>query len=264
MVRRSRPVPREFDVPPTSALDEVWRWDHSFEGAGVALADPTETILRELSVAYLDAGTARGVAAFEPLLGRRPELVPVGFHPYKGNWFAGMDPALDPYRQPDDPDGPFVGTGWLVEGFDGEMFDVAVDREGAAVLSPAGRELCVSLLDGSPSLMLCGGGRWARARRTRMDSADHLVCLLDSRGDAATWAPIGEVPDAVATTVWARARAAAERADAVATRELLAEASRTYSPAGHRVLRAGLLDLLAWRVELAQEADAEERSRRPG
>lgn len=244
-------------MPSTPALDKVWYWHSSWDGAGVALADPTETILRELSVAYLDAAKARAVAAFEPLLGRQPELVPVSYHPYKGNWFAHMDPALAPLLQPDDSDGPFVGTGWLVEGFDRQVLDEAIHREGPAILPPVGRDLCVALLDGRPSLMLCGGGRLARARRTGMDSADHLVCLLDSVGSAADWAPIGEVPDPVATMVWARARAAAERADAAATRELLAEAHRLYSPAGYRVLCAGVLDLLASRVAAVQAAEAD-------
>jgi hypothetical protein len=95
-------------------------------------------------------------------------------------------------------------------------------------LSDAARALCLDLLEGSPQPSLCGGGKWRRL-------------ALQPNGCS------------LASSTWATAQLQADRADAAGVRTTLYKARSEYSPAGWRILRAGVLDLLAARVEEGQE-----------
>jgi hypothetical protein len=76
--------------------------------------------------------------------------------------------------------------------------------------------------------------------------------LADNDFDWTRWI-IDTEPAGAATTVWDRARRAAHRGDAGAVRDELGAARRQYSPAGHRMLSAGVLNFLARRIEQQAE-----------
>jgi hypothetical protein len=236
-----------------SVLDKTWEWRSasSWGGVGVTLVDPVETILRRLSVPYLEAARAVAVEELEAFLGHRIELVPVFFHPWKSNWLPDLDPSISELVPGFDRSAPFTGVGWLAQGVDEE--GLIVSRESANILPDRGRSLCVRLLERTPRLSLCGGVRWAWPANASTDCETQLAVLLaENDVDWTDWI-IDAEPAGIATTVWDRARRAAHRGDAGAVRAQLAAAWRHYSPAGCRMLSAGVLNFLARRLE--QQAD---------
>lgn len=236
-----------------SVLDKTWYWKHTMGGVGIIIVDPVDTILERLSVRYLDTARAVGAAEIESFVGRPVELSPAFFHPYQGNWFPDLDPEISDLVPEFDRSAPFAGVGWVLHGVDeqGLIHEDASRTE----LPERGRALCRRLPGREPRLCLCGGGRWANAT-TSTDSEYQLGALLAySADDFANWVPDTTQP-APPTTLWDRARRAADRAGAAAVRTALAEAHRHYGPAGRRLLGIAVLNLLALRVADQQTASA--------
>jgi hypothetical protein len=238
-----------------SLFDQEWSWTSERKGFGVVLNDPMDVILQRLSVPYLDEAKSRAMTVLTTALEREVDLVAGYFHPAKENWFPDVDPALEPFGPFVDRDGPFGGFGWVDRALDDRDF---VLRWPA--LLPAARNICVELIEGSPSLALCGGGVCARSVPLTTDSEAHLSALLASSYiDRSDWSPTRPLgPEAVAedAPLWLRAQAAAERCDANTFRELEDEAYRRYSPAGFRLLSFGLSGLLIYQLKVQQEAEA--------
>jgi hypothetical protein len=169
-----------------SVLDKTWEWILSYGGVGVTLVDPVETILQRLSVPYLAAARAMAAEELQAILRRRAELVPVFFHPWKNNWFPDLDPSISELVPGFDRSAPFTGVGWLAQGVDEE--GLIVSRESPYILPDRGHALCVRLLERTPRLSLCGGGRWSWPANASTDSETQLAALLaDNDVDFTDW-----------------------------------------------------------------------------
>ena len=238
-----------------SVIDAAWNWAHTYGGVGAILTDSTETILRNLSVAYLDRAREQAAKAFEATLGRTVELEPVTFFSADNNWFPDINPETRELLPDYDRWSPFAGVGWLAKG----VHEAELLTRGES-LPDRGRSLCLALIRGEPSLSLCGGGRFGRPTPVPAvpgppGAAHQIAALLhDTDADGSNWVPVGGRPEhplgpppAEPSTLWERARAAADRGQADALLHLLADARQRYSPPGWRMLRSGTLHLLALR-----------------
>jgi hypothetical protein len=233
-------------------IDASWSWAHTYGGVGVILTDPVETILLHLSVEYLDAARSHASAEFEAALDRPVTLEPVTFHAADNNWFPDLDPETRELLSDFDRWSPFGGVGWLANG----VHEAELLTRGEA-LPARGRSLCLALIQSEPSLSLCGGGRFGRASAVPavpgpVGSEHQLASLLhDTDADGSNWVPVGSPAEAPApadpSTLWERARAAADRGEADTLLHLLSDARQRYSAPGWRLLRSGTLHLLALR-----------------
>lgn len=231
-----------------SAIDARWTWRHDWNGVGVILADSTETILRRLSAAYLEEARSAALVVLRDVSGAPVELAPVWFDGAKNNWFPDLDPRTSHLLPSFDRWEPFGGCGWLARGVEESAL---LDR--GETLPPQGFEACRRLIEATPSLALCGGGRWVRVEAVPavdgpLPDEHVLVAMLDVITGDGTFAPVGRVDDSASAPLWRRAQAAAVRGDADALRRLLSDAAQLYSPMGSRIVRGALLDLLAARV----------------
>jgi hypothetical protein len=235
-----------------SVIDASWSWAHTYGGVGVILTDSVETILLHLSVDYLDTARHAAAVELEASLGRRVQLEPVTFHAADNNWFPDLDPETRELLPDFDRWSPLGGVGWLAKGVhEAELL------ARANVLPERSRELCLALIEGEPSLSLCGGGRYGRATPVPavpgpVGSEQQLAALLhDTDADGSSWVPVpaaGEAPRPEPEALWERARAAADRGEADTLLHLLSDARQRYSPPGWRLLRSGTLHLLALRA----------------
>jgi hypothetical protein len=238
-----------------SVIDASWNWAPTYGGVGAILTDSTEIILRHLSVEYLDRARAQAADAFEETLDREVELEPVTFYSADNNWFPDINAETRELLPDYDRWSPFSGVGWLARG----VHEAELLTRGEA-LPERGRSLCLALIRGEPSLALCGGGRFARPTPVPAvpgppDASHQLAALLhDTDADGSSWVPVGsrsnQPPGPAASepsTLWERARAAADRGEADTLLHLLGDARQRYSSPGWRLLRSGTLHLLALR-----------------
>jgi hypothetical protein len=235
-----------------SVIDASWSWAHTYGGVGVILTDSVETILLNLSIDYLDTARAIAAAELEATLGRPVELDPVTFHAADNNWFPDLDPETRELLPGFDRWSPVGGVGWLAKGVHEAELLTRAD-----MLPERSRPLCLTLIQGEPSLSLCGGGRYGRATPVPavpgpVGSEQQLAALLhDTDADGSSWVPVptaSEMPPPGPQGLWERARAAADRGEADMLLHLLSDARQRYSPAGWRLLRSGTLHLLALRA----------------
>lgn len=217
------------------------------------LADPVDTILRRLSVAYLDEAASVAKAELEGFLGQTVDLEPVFFHPAKNNWFPDLGPTISDQVLYYDRWGPFGGVGWLAHGVEETALLHSDDPE---ILPKKGRTLCLRLLDSTPRLSLGGGGRWSSGTTAPMDSETQLAAFLaDNETFPTAWNLESYSIVGPPETPWQRAREAANRTDASELLSAMADAHHRYSQAGHRALNAGVLNLLARRLA-GQQAES--------